>query len=60
MLSRDYILSNLTTHLGDDVVAVRVESCASVVGFIELLGKRLRLVRVDTVNEDDDDDDHDD
>ena len=46
------MLSNLTTHLGDDVVVVRVEGCACVVGFKELLGSTLKLVKVDTVDED--------
>ena len=46
------MLSNLTTHLGDDVVVVHVEGCASVLGFKELLGKSLKLVKVDTVDED--------
>jgi len=39
------MLPNLTTHLGDDVVVVRVEGCASV-------DKPLKLVKVDTVDED--------
>ena len=36
MFSCQQILSNLTTHLGDDVVVERVEGCASVVGFKQL------------------------
>jgi len=51
-LSRQQILSNLTTHLGNDVVVVRVECCDDVVGFKELLGKSLKLVKVDRADED--------
>ena len=36
----------------DDIAVVRVEGCVSVVGFIQLLGKSLKLVIVDTVYED--------
>jgi len=46
------MLLNLTTPLGDVVVVVRVEGCASVVGFKEFLGKLLKLIKVDTVDGD--------
>ena len=50
-LSRQQIFTNLTTHLGDDIVVVRIEGCVSVVGFRELLGKSLKLVKDESVDE---------
>ena len=44
-------MTNLTTHLGDDIVVVRMEGCVSVVGFRELVGKSLRLVNDESVDE---------
>jgi len=51
MLSRQQMFSNLSTYSGNDVVG-REKDCTSVVGFKELLGKMLKLVKVDTVDED--------
>ena len=44
-------MTNLTTYLGDDIVAVRMEGCVSVVGFRELVGKSLKLVKDESVDE---------
>ena len=44
MLSRQQMLPNLTTHLGDNATDVIVEGSASVVGFKKLFGKSLTLV----------------
>ena len=44
-------MTNLTTHLGDDIVVVRMEGCVSVVGFRELVGKSLKLVNDESVDE---------
>ena len=41
-LSRQQMLTNLTTHLGDNIV---------VVGFRELVGKTLKLVNDESVDE---------
>ena len=49
--SRQQMLTNLTTHLGDDIVVVRMEGCVSVVGFRELVGKSLKLVNDESVDE---------
>jgi hypothetical protein len=51
MLSRQHMLANLVDHLGQDIVVVKMEGCASVVGFRHLVGKSLNLVRVDSVDE---------
>ena len=45
-LSRQH-MTNLTTHLGDDIM----EGCVSVVGFRELVGKSLKLVHDESVDE---------
>ena len=52
-LSRQQMLTNLTTHLGDDIVVVhvRMEGFVSVVGFRELVGKSLKLVKDESVDE---------
>ena len=50
-LSRQQMLTNLTTHLGDDIVVVRMEGCVSAVGFRELVGKSLKLVKDESVDE---------
>ena len=44
-------MTNLTTHLGDDIVVVGMEGCVSVVGFRELVGKSLKLVKEESVDE---------
>ena len=46
-------MTNLTTHLGDDIVVVRVEGWVSVVGFRELVRrtKSLKLVKDESVDE---------
>ena len=44
-LSRQQMLTNLTTHLGDDIVVVGMEGCVSAVWFRELVGKSLMLVK---------------
>ena len=45
-------MTNLTTHLGDDIVVVRMEGCVSeIVGFRELVGKSLKLVNDESVDE---------
>ena len=50
-LSRQQMLTNLTTHLGDDIVVVHMEGCVSVVGFGEFVGKSLKLVKDTSVVE---------
>ena len=50
-LSRQQMFTNLTTHLGDDIVVVRMEGCVSVVGCRELVGKSLKLVKDESGDE---------
>ena len=51
-LSRQQMLTNLTTHLGDDIVVVgMVYGCVSVVGSRELVGKSLKLVKDESADE---------
>jgi len=51
LLSRRQMFQNLTNYLGNDIVVIRMEGCASVVGFRHLVGKSLKLVEVDSVDE---------
>ena len=44
-------MTNLTTHLGDDVAVVRMEGCVSAVWFRELVCKSLKLVNDESVDE---------
>ena len=50
-LGGQQMLTNLTTHLGADIVVVHMEGCVSVVGFGELVGKSLKLVNDESVDE---------
>ena len=45
------MLTNLTTHLGADIVVVCMEGCVSVVRFRELVGMSLKLVKDESVDE---------
>lgn len=52
LLSRQQMFTKLTTYLGDDIVVIRMEGCASVVGFRNLVGKSLKIVQEEAVDED--------
>jgi len=54
-LSRKKMFTNLVTHLGDDLVVLCIEGCASIVGFHEYIGKILKVAKVDTVDEEKED-----
>ena len=54
-LTRKQIFTKLVTHLGDDVVVLCIEGCASIVGFREFVGKILKVAKVDTVDEEKED-----
>ena len=43
------------TYLGDDVVVLSIQGCASVVGFREFVGKILKLSTVDSIDEESED-----
>ena len=51
LLSRQQMFAKLTSYLGSDIVVVRMEGCASVVGFRHLIGKSLKLVKDESVDE---------
>ena len=52
ILSSKQMLTKLIDCLGDDIVLVRMEGCASVIGFKHLLGKILKIVKAETADED--------
>ncbi len=47
-LSRQQMLLKLKYYLGSDIVVVRMDGCASIVGFRNLVGQSLKLVKVDS------------
>ena len=49
------MFTKLVTYLGDDVVVLSIQGCASVVGFREFVGRILKLSAVDTIDEDGED-----
>ena len=46
-LSRKAMLSNLINCLGNDGVLIRVDGCASILGFRETVGSKLQMVQAD-------------
>ena len=54
-LTRKQMFNKLVTHLGDEVVVLCIEGCASIVGFRELVGNILKISKVDTVDEEKED-----
>ena len=49
------MFTNLATHFGDNVIVLSIEGCASVIGFHELLGKMIKVAKLDTQDEDKED-----
>ena len=47
--------SKLLTHLRDDVLALRMEGCAPIVGFWEFVGKIVKIEKVDSEDEEKED-----
>ena len=45
------LFTNIATHFGDDVIVLSIEGCASVIGFHELLGKMIKVAKLDTQDE---------
>ena len=52
---KQIMFTKLVTYCGDDVVVLHTEGCASIVGFREFVGKILKFVKVDTVDEEKED-----
>ncbi len=49
------MFTKMVMHLGDDVMVLCIEGCASIVGFQELVGKLLKVSKVNTVDEEKED-----
>ena len=54
-LTRKQLLAKLVAHFGDEVVVLKLHGCASIVGFKELVGKMVKIVKVDSMDEDEED-----
>ena len=50
-LTRKQMFTKQVTYLGDDVVVLSIQGCASVVGFREFVTRILKLSTVDTIDE---------
>ena len=51
-LTSNQMFSKLVNYFGDDIVIVRMTECASILGFKHFMSKSLKLVRVDSTDED--------
>ena len=49
------MLTKLVTHLGDDVILLCIEGCASIVEFQEFVGNIMKVAKVDNVDEEKED-----
>lgn len=54
-LTRKQMFSKLAMHLGEDVVVLNIDGCASVIGFHEFIGKVMKVAKVDNEDEDPED-----
>lgn len=54
-LTRKQMFSKLAMHLGDDVVVLNIDGCASIIGFQEFVGKVVKVAKVDVQDEDPED-----
>ena len=54
-LTRKQMFTKLVTYLGDDVVVLTIQGCASIVGFREFVGKILKLSKLETTDEEGED-----
>ena len=54
-LTRKQMFTKLVKHMGDDIVVLCIDGCASIVGFREFVGKTLKIAKVDTVDEEEED-----
>ena len=49
------MFSKLAEHLGDDAVVLRINGCASIIGFREFVTKTVKIAKLDTEDEDEED-----
>ena len=54
-LTQKQMFSKLAMHLGDDVVVLNIDGCASIIGFQEFIGKVMKVAKVDVEDEDPED-----
>lgn len=45
MLSSKQMFVNLKQHLGDEIITIRCDGCASLIGFKQFVGKTIKLVK---------------
>ena len=51
-LTLKQMFNKLTKHLGEDIIILRMEGCETVVGFRNFIGKTLKIVKDNSVDED--------
>lgn len=54
-LTRKQMFTQVLAHLADDVIVLHLDGCASIVGFRELVGKIVKVVKLDSEDEDEED-----
>ena len=52
LLTAKQMFNKLTKHLGEDIVVISMDGCANIVGFRKFIGKSLKLVKVNSVDDD--------
>ena len=50
-LVRKQLFTKLVTSLGNDVIVLNIEGCASIVGFREYISKTFKVTKLDSVDE---------
>lgn len=51
ILGHKQMFSNLLEHLGDDVMVLRLEGCAPIIGYRELVSKIVKVEKLESVDE---------
>ena len=50
-LTKNKMLANLCDYFGDNIVVLYIEGCASIVGFRDVVGKTVKMVKYDGVGD---------
>ena len=54
-LVRKQLFTKLVTSLGNDVIVLNIEGCASIVGFRDYISKTFKVTKLDSVDEEKED-----
>ena len=54
-LTLKQMFTKLVNHLGEHIIVLRMDGCASILGFRELVGKMVKVVKLDSAEEEEED-----